>query len=74
MYAQDESACCSPPLPFCMFVKTLLHRFIAALRPQSPQQYDLVTTFPNRRLSDDAATLAQLDMANCVVTQRPRAS
>lgn len=56
-----------------MCLTAVMRRFIAALRPQSPQQYDLVTTFPNRRLSDDAATLAQLDMANCVVTQRPKA-
>jgi UBX domain-containing protein 1 len=47
-----------------------IRRFIRASRPDMPLRYDLVTTFPAKKLEDDSATIEAAELANAVVTQK----
>ena len=48
-----------------------LRRFINSSRPQEgARKYSLMTTFPNRILSDDAQTVEQAQLLNAVIVQK----
>ena len=47
-----------------------IRRFIAISRPDIASSYRLLTTFPQKQLEDDAATIGDSGLANAVVTQK----
>ena len=47
-----------------------IRRFIAISRPDVSVSYRLLTTFPQKQLDDDAATIQAAGLANAVVTQK----
>ena len=47
-----------------------IRRFIAVSRPDMPASYRLLTTFPQKQLEDDTATIESSGLANAVVTQK----
>jgi UBX domain-containing protein 1 len=47
-----------------------IRRFIAISRPDMSNSYRLLTTFPQKQLEDDSATIQATGLANAVVTQK----
>ena len=47
-----------------------IRRFIAISRPDMSASYRLLTTFPQKQLEDDSATIEAAGLANAVVTQK----
>ena len=47
-----------------------IRRFIGSSRPDMASSYRLLTTFPQKQLEDDTATIGDSGLANAVVTQK----
>jgi len=47
-----------------------IRRFIAISRPDIATSYRLLTTFPQKQLEDDTATIGDSGLANAVVMQK----
>ena len=47
-----------------------IRRFIAISRPDIAASYRLLTTFPQKQLEDDTATIGDSGLANAVVMQK----
>lgn len=50
--------------------QTVLPRFIAAVRPDMPLAYSLMTSFPSAQLTDDSVTLEAAGLLNAVIIQK----
>lgn len=58
------------PYILCLRVSDL-RQFVVAARPaMAAREFVLMTTFPNKELSDESQTLQQANLLNAVIVQR----
>lgn len=61
----------SPSLPLFPRRVSDLRQFVVAARPaMAAREFVLMTTFPNKELTDESSTLQQSGLLNAVIVQR----